>query len=103
MGNGEFLGYVGDPDIHDGRIAAVQQMGHVAYVTIDAACGRRFTLEFQGVESLNSNRAEGMTLYALGEMDGCPPLRRFVFSNWNEDDDASLEIIAREIAVTPMS
>jgi hypothetical protein len=38
-----------------------------------------------------------MMVYALTEMPATPPLRRFVFVNWDEEDDASLEVVARDL------
>jgi hypothetical protein len=35
-----------------------------------------------------------MLLYSLTELRTDPPLRKFVFANWHEDDDAALEIEA---------
>jgi hypothetical protein len=52
---------------------------------------------FRGVESVNAERPEGMVAYALTEWDAPAPLRRFVFANWNEDDDATLEVTARGV------
>jgi len=39
-----------------------------------------------------------MTIYALAEVKAEAPLRRFVFSNWDEDDDALLEVVARDFS-----
>src|SRR5262245_34336061 len=100
MGENEFLGYVGDPDIHDGRILSVQQTGDQARVTIEAITGRRFSLVFRGVESLNAHQAEGMVLYALNETKAAGSLRRFVFSNWDDEDDAYLEMNANEVSLS---
>ena len=37
-------------------------------------------------------------LYALIERRETPPGRRFVFGNWDEEDDAFLEVVANEIS-----
>jgi len=37
-----------------------------------------------------------MTLYALSEMDYEAPQRHFLFVNWDDEDDAQLEVIARD-------
>jgi hypothetical protein len=42
-----------------------------------------------------------MLLDALSEMNCQPPLRRFVFANWNEEDDSVLEVDAETIDVRP--
>ncbi len=38
-------------------------------------------------------------LYALSEMRAPAPLRRFAFANWDDDDDAILEIDAATVRV----
>lgn len=40
-----------------------------------------------------------MLLYSLSELSAEPPYRRFVFANWNDEDDAALEIDATGFAV----
>jgi hypothetical protein len=40
-----------------------------------------------------------MMLYALTEMSDDPPMRRFVFANWDEESDARLEVRAESMAV----
>jgi hypothetical protein len=37
-----------------------------------------------------------MMIYALSEMSGSPPYRWFIFTNSDNEDEASLEIEARE-------
>ena len=98
---GDFFGYVGDPEIHDVRVLKVERNGDRASVVVKGASGRILVVEFVGVTAIRSNRREGMVLYSLSEMKGTPPLWRFVFTNWHDEDDASLEIIAREFLVSP--
>lgn len=40
-----------------------------------------------------------MVLYSISAMEKQPPFRKFVFVNWDEEDDASLEIIARDCII----
>jgi len=94
---GEFVAYVGDARVHDATIASIEHDGASAVVMLQSQEGYRFRIRFQGVASIAANRAEGMMLYALSEMTAPPPLRRFVFANWDEDDDAFLEIVAAEV------
>jgi hypothetical protein len=103
MNNGEsnFIGYVGDADFHDGCVVSVHPVEDTVYVKVKGASGRHWSVEFRGVKSLNSNRPEGMLLYALSELKAPAPLRRFVFANWDEQDVGFLEIVANEIAVIP--
>jgi len=90
MIEGQFLKHVGDRDIHDATIIAVEQEGTDVRVVVDAYSkggGRRFTITFYGVEQMCARRPEGMILYALAEWTDKPPRRRFVFANWYEDWD----------------
>lgn len=62
-----------------------------------AELSRRLEILFSGVESLTDLHAVGMTLYALAEFAASAPLRRFVFANWDEEeDDSRLEVLARD-------
>jgi quinol monooxygenase YgiN len=50
-------------------------------------------IEFFGVQSVKSNKPEGMILYSLSEMRH-PEHRFFIFTNWDDENEACLEIIA---------
>lgn len=91
-----FVAYRGDPELHDGKVVALEHEGETVRVVVEAESGRRLEVRFSGVESLTHHRAEGMTLYSLAEMKAPAPLRRFVFTNWDEEDDARLEVLARD-------
>ena len=59
----------------------------------------RISLDFGVVTTLIEHRVVGMTLYALAEMQAPEPFRRFVFVNWDEEnDDARLEVVCRTFA-----
>ncbi len=92
----ELVGYRGEADIHDGTVLALQRGGDQVRVVVRGATGRRYEIAFPGVGSIEDHHAVGMLLYALAEMTSKPPLRRFVFVNWDEDDDARLEVAARD-------
>lgn len=93
-----FLGYRGDPDIHDGVIAGVQREGERMTVVVDTLDRRRLELVFSGVEAVDERSPVGMRLYALTELRGVGALRRFVFANSAEPEEsnARLEILARD-------
>jgi hypothetical protein len=91
--NEQFIGYVGDPEIHDGVITDFEHRGTKASVVVKAESGRILRIEFEGVVSVKSNKPEGMMLYSLSEMKH-PEHRLFIFTNWDEEDDSYLEIIA---------
>jgi len=99
MEESELVGYVGPPQLHDGRILRFSHWGSVASVLVEGDDGRQFTLEFEGVEQVEADRPEGMVLYALSEMTTRSPLRRFVFANWDDEDLRRLELTARGFRV----
>lgn len=96
----EFIAFVGDPDIHDSTIVSIQTDAEDVRVTLERADGQPLLLLFRGVTSLKAHRAEGMMVYALSELRAEPPSRRFVFPNWDEDDDAFLELIAQDFSIS---
>ena len=65
-------------------------------VLLEAEDGHRIRIHFSGVANVVANRPEGMTLYALTELKAQAPLRRFSFVNWDEKDDARLEVTAKD-------
>jgi hypothetical protein len=95
----QFVAYVGDPDFHDGTIEGVRYESNKVLVEIRGNRGQRFTVEFDEVESTVSNRPEGMKVYSMTEMKMKPPMRKLVFTNWDEEDGASLEVVARDFRV----
>jgi len=99
MRDPSFVGYVKDADYHDATILSVERMADVVLVRVCGYDEKIFISEFSGVRAVRATRPDGMLLYALSEMRGQPPLRRFVFVNWHEDDDASLEIDAERLRV----
>ena len=97
MKDPEFVGYITEPDVHDGTILRIHHNGASARVLVKAYDGRLYAFTFSGVQSLKSVEAEGMMLYSLTEMTAVPPLRRFVFTNWNEEAEGVLDLVALEI------
>jgi hypothetical protein len=96
-----FVRYVGDPDFHDGSILDIERKNQSLIVRVRGFSGKVFLVEFGKVAGMKADRPEGMLLYALSEMNCQPPLRRFVFANWNEEDDSVLEVDAETIDVRP--
>jgi hypothetical protein len=94
-----FIAYVGPPELHDGAIVQVQESNEGIEVSVQGDDGKPFVIAFSGVRSISSNRPEGMILYGLAEMKDEGPGRKFVFLNWDEKDEAKLEIIAADFAV----
>ena len=79
MSEPSFVGYIGDPDFHDGAVTAIEQQDTTVRSGIHGASGKSFVVEFGGVRALRANRPVGMLLYALSELRSTPPLRRFSF------------------------
>jgi hypothetical protein len=99
MSNASFVAYVGDPEFHDGSILSVQRQDGVVRVRVCGHSGKIFVVIFSGVFAVRANCPEGMMLYGLTELRGEPPLRRFVFANWEDDAKAFLEIDAVSFSV----
>ena len=99
MSPSEFVAYLGDADIHDGRIQAVETGEFGLDVRIQGASGKQFTVRFSDVEHVESRRPEGMMLYALVELENVPPRRRFQFANWDSEDERRLTIVARDFEI----
>jgi hypothetical protein len=99
MGDTSFIGYVGEPDFHDGSVLTVERTNDSVRVRVRGASGKIFVAEFTGIRDVRSSRPEGMLLYALSEMCGQPPFRRFVFANSDDKDEAALEIDAEKFRV----
>src|SRR4051794_31587361 len=98
MSDPSFVAYVGERDFHDGAILSVEQQDTVVHVRVRGASGKVYVVAFCGVSALRANSPEGMTLYAVSEMRGDPPLRRFSFANWDDNSEASLELDALDFS-----
>jgi hypothetical protein len=91
--------YVGNADFHDGRILNVRQDADAIRVRVRGASKRIYLAEFPAGRIIKSDRPEGMLLYSLSEMRTDAPQRLFAFANWDEEDDAVLEIEAARLNV----
>ena len=96
--------YVGPPELNCGHVVGVFHDGDRATVRVRDADGRYVSLEFAGVAEFEAMRPEGMLLHGVAELRPAEPgrrerLRRFVFANEEEWDDAYLEISAEEFWV----
>jgi hypothetical protein len=101
MNDNSFIAYVGDPDFHDGTVLVVCPTNDKVHVRIQGASGKIFVAEFERGRIVEANKPEGMLLYALAEFGCEPPFRNFVFANWDEEDDSTLEIVAESLRVYP--
>jgi hypothetical protein len=99
MSNSSFVSYVGDPDFHDGTIVDVESQDGAVRVRVRGGSGKIFVVVFSGVAAVRANWPEGMMLYAMTELRGEPPLRRFAFANWEDESKSCLEVDAASFAV----
>jgi hypothetical protein len=97
MNDEVFVQYLNNDDVHDGIVRKVSEQPDRLRVFVETADGRVVTFEFTGVHQVKQNRPEGMLLYSLTELRESAPLRRFIFTNWEEEDDAFLEVIALDV------
>ena len=100
MNTSAFLGYVGSPELHDGRIRQVSRKANVVRVLVRDATGQDYEVTFGGVRDIRTNRPAGKALYTVSEMRSRPPLRKFVFDSWEEDGQAALEIDAERLKIS---
>ena len=96
MANDEFVAYVGDPEIHDAVVKSVSYNGQQAEMSVETLDGRRIHISFSDVKLFHAHEPLGMVLYALNEMRGIPPYRKFAFTNSEESSDSVLYLEARE-------
>ena len=99
MAEGEFIAYVGDAEIHDGRIMAIREGVGSLSVEVRTLDGETLIVDFTGVSDVRSNRPVGMLLYSLSELDTSKPGRLFAFTNWDDEDDAFLEVKSLDVCV----
>jgi len=94
-----FVGYVGEPDFHDGSVLELERSDDSVRVRVRGNSGKTYFVTFRNVKQLRENRPEGMLLYALSELTGQPPIRRFVFANWDDDSESVIEVDAETIEI----
>lgn len=99
MDKGDFVSYIGHADLHDARIVSVGYTGDQFKVVLRSPNGRELEICFTGVKGIIANQPVGMMIYALNEMRADAPFRRFVFTNWDEEDSARLELEAQKFTV----
>lgn len=95
-----FISYVETPDLHDGVIRRVTRRAGSVHVLVHGVTGQDYDVSFAGVRNMRGNRPAGRTLYAVSEMRGHAPLRRFLFDSWDEDGQVALEIDAERFKVS---
>jgi|SRR5919106_6175989 predicted PhzF superfamily epimerase YddE/YHI9 len=92
--------HVGPPDFHDGRVLQVSQPApDQVHVRVQGSEGRLYLVRFDQVHAVRAVRPENMLLYALTEFRDSDGTVRFVFSNWDDENEAALEIFAPTVQI----
>lgn len=99
MNDENFIGYIGDYRIHDSKIKTIEPDKNNIQVSLISEDNEIIRVKFVEVKLVKSNNAEGMILYSISEMKEQLPFRKFVFVNWDEEDDSSLEIVAQDCII----
>lgn len=99
MNEEKVIGYIGDYRIHDSSIKAIVSDEDTIQVSLITEDNEMISAKFVGVKSVESNKAEGMIIYSIVEKEEKSHFRKFVFVNWDEEDDASLEVIAQDCII----
>lgn len=99
MDNENFIGYIGNHRIHDSKIKAIESDKDNIQVSLISEDKEIIIVKFMEVKSAKSNKPEGMILYSISEMEEELPFRKFVFVNWDEEDNSSLEIVAQDCII----
>jgi hypothetical protein len=68
MPTDEFIGYVGNPDFHDGTVVRVRQEHDCASVSIRGASGQVYVVLFLGITAVRATDPEGMMIDSMTEM-----------------------------------
>lgn len=100
MKTSAFISYIGASELHNGYIRRVSRKADAVHVRVRGASGEDYDLAFAGVRGLRSNRPNGKELYAVSEMLGRAPGRKFLFDSWDEDGRAALEIDAERVKIS---
>src|SRR5829696_3702081 len=107
MSEQTFIGYIQEPDVHDGVIIRARYKSgflrslfdkRVVLVVVLTYDDRLFVIEFGRVRSASITNVEGMRLYSLSEMYATPPFRKFVFVDSEEKSNRNFEVVSREIS-----
>ncbi|MFB0842074.1 hypothetical protein [Paenibacillus oleatilyticus] len=101
MEESDFISYVGDYRVHDSTIVKIQDNGQELVITLHGIEGENLTLYLRDVLTINMHEAGGMMLYAISEYKYPAPYRKFIFANWKDNDDAFLEVIAKDLVLAP--
>lgn len=97
---GEFIEHIGDYRIHDARILCFKRNDQCVEVSLKSIDDEPFIVNFYGVKEINSYKCEKMIIYSIAEFREENDTRRFVFVNWDEEDDSKLEIVAADYKIS---
>jgi len=96
MQNIDFIGYIRNYKVHDSKVEKIIKNGNDVTVLLKSQEGESINVRFSSVQEVVEERPIGMILYAICEMKHIAPYRKFVFANTDEEDVASLIVVAHE-------
>lgn len=93
--------YVGPGDIHDSTVDSIEEKDGGILVGLRTFDGGRIMIRFRKVREVRKNLPIGMMVYSLSKRvaDSGPFL--YSFTNWDDDGEAFLEIVADKFEVQP--
>jgi hypothetical protein len=99
MQSSDFIGYVGNYKVHDSKVEEIISSGNDVTVLLKSQEKEIISVKFSNVQQVIEERPVGMILYAICEMKDIAPCRKFVFANTDEEDEASLIVVAYEYQI----
>jgi hypothetical protein len=91
----DFVGYVGDADLHEATVIGLKRQGPSAVVLVETSAGRRIAIGFDGVTDVKAVPDAQLRIHGLAEMSRGRQ-KRFVFVRADRDSTGQLEIVARK-------
>ncbi|MGY0374244.1 hypothetical protein [Clostridium sp. JNZ J1-5] len=96
MQNNDFVACIGSYKVHDSKVEKIINSGNEVTVLLKSQEGEIISVRLSNVQEVIEKRSVGMILYAICEIKDIAPYRKFVFVNTDEEDGASLIVVARE-------
>jgi hypothetical protein len=96
----DFIGYVGDENVHDSRILKIEQTEKRVVMTLLDINEFTYKMTFKDVYKIKSSNPYDIDIWGLAEMKSkYPDYRYFVFLNNHEKPDDYLEIYAKNFDI----
>lgn len=95
MNDRNIIQHIGDYRVHDAIIKKIIHQKQTIEVLLNSVDKELIKFAFHDVQRIKEKQAEGMILYSAVEIRAEESFRHFVFVNWDESDNACLEIVAK--------